>query len=123
MSHLDTFFGRRLREGAIGLLFVAVAVCGVVWLPHADSVSATGGAAEINETSRVPPPIESGNLLLFPVVRANSKSPNTPPFVTLDEGLKNGTVEVTEAGKVGGLVRNRDNGPAIIARGDQVNTL
>ena len=35
-------------------------------------------------------------------------------------------MEVTEAGKVRGLVRRRDNGPAIIAngfRGDQVNTL
>ena len=71
-------------------------------------------------------PIESGNLLLFPVVRANGKPAGNTPFVTLDEGLKNGTVEVTEAGKVQGLVRRRDNGPAIIAdgfHGDQVNTL
>jgi len=123
MSYLDTLFGRRSRTVAIGLLFVVVAVCGVVWLPRAGSVSAAGSPAETNDTYRVLPPIESGNLLLFPVVRTGGKSGASAPFVTLDEGLKNGAVEVTEAGKVRGLVRNRDNGPAIIARGDQVNTL
>jgi hypothetical protein len=62
---------------------------------------------------------------LFPVLRANVKSTAGTPFLTLDEGLKNGTVEVTEAGKVRGLVRHRENGPAIWADrpGDQVNTL
>jgi hypothetical protein len=67
-------------------------------------------------------PIESGNLLLFPIVRANGKAGAGSPFLTLDEGFKNGSVEVTEAGNVRGLVRSRDNGPAIVGR-DQVNTL
>jgi hypothetical protein len=80
-------------------------------------------------------PIESGNLLLFPVVESG-KMPASA-FITLDEGIKSGQVEVTEAGKVRGLVRPRpargriDDGvlrsrplpeqPSY--RGDQVNTL
>ena len=52
-------------------------------------------------------PIESGNLLLFPVVRADGKSTGETPFITLDEGLKSGEVEVTEAGRARGLVRPR----------------
>ncbi len=54
---------------------------------------------------RVLAPIESGNLLLFPVVRADGKSTMETPFITLDEGLKSGEVEVTEAGRARGLVR------------------
>lgn len=82
---------------------------------------------------RVLAPIESGNLLLFPVVRAEGKSPGETPFITLDEGLKSGEVEVTEAGKVRGLVRPRrhDGGSwegamppeENVYRGDEVNTL
>jgi len=123
MSYLDTLFRRRLHQGAIAVLVVVAMVCGILWFPHAGAVNAANGPAGINDAYRVLPPIESGNLLLFPVVRADSKSAANTPFITLDEGLKNGSVEVTEAGKVRGLVRNRDNGPAIIARGDQVNTL
>ena len=85
-------------------------------------MKAAGGPVESNVEYRVLAPIESGNLLLFPVVRANGKAGAGSPFLTLDEGFKNGSVEVTEAGKVRGLVRGRDNGPAIVV-GDQVNTL
>jgi hypothetical protein len=67
-------------------------------------------------------PIESGDLTLFPVVRTNGKTPAADQFLTLDEGLKNGEVEVTEAGRVRGLVRSR-NGVTLPYRGDQVNTL
>jgi ARG and Rhodanese-Phosphatase-superfamily-associated Protein domain len=86
------------------------------------------------EYYRVLAPIESGNLLLFPVVRS-AKTAVSTPFLTLDEGIKSGQVEVTEAGKVRGLVRPRTapstpydgsyrpepQHPAY--RGDQVNTL
>ena len=94
---------------------------------------------------RVLAPIESGNLLLFPVVRADGKSVAETPFITLDEGLKSGEVEVTEAGRARGLVRPRgdvigvppyNNGQDIehprppraepqenYSRGDEVNTL
>lgn len=76
---------------------------------------------------RVLAPIESGDLLLFPVVRQKGTTPAETPFLTLDEGLKSGEVEVTEAGKAQGLVRPRGGqsspyGPSPF-RGDQVNTL
>src|SRR5258708_4261533 len=67
-------------------------------------------------------PIESGDLTLFPVVRVNGRTPQADEFLTLDEGLKNGEVEVTEAGRVRGLVRSR-GGAMLANRGDQVNTL
>jgi hypothetical protein len=102
-------------------------------------VKAAGGPEQAaGEPYRVLAPIESGNLLLFPVVRAGGRSPGATPFLTLDEGLRNGTVEVTEAGKVRGLVRRRGMigvppyNPDDMAhpqyeenaeRGDEVNTL
>jgi len=119
MKHLDSWVCRSWRRAAIGLGFLVFASCGLVLVSGAGPVDASEDNAY-----RVLAPIESGNLLLFPVVRAGEKGGT--PFLTLDEGLKNGSVEVTEAGKVRGLVRRRDNGPAIIAngfRGDQVNTL
>ncbi len=97
-------------------------------------IASAGGPPEAsNAPYRVLAPIESGNLLLFPVVRAYGKSPGETPFITLDEGIKSGEVEVTEAGRVQGLVRPRVDplvrsplihGPAPDSyRGDQVNTL
>src|SRR6185312_2242727 len=67
-------------------------------------------------------PIQSGDLTLFPVVRGEGKASASDPFLTLDEGLRSGEVEVTEAGSVRGLVRSRGASPAPY-RGDQVNTL
>ena len=61
-------------------------------------------------------PIESGDLTLFPVVRASGKMPPADQFLTLDEGLKNGEVEVTEAGRVRGLVRPRGGAPRSAGR-------
>jgi hypothetical protein len=105
-------------------------------------VKGAGGPQEAaSGPYRVLAPIESGNLLLFPVVRASGKSPGETPFLTLDEGIRNGQVEVTEAGRVQGLVRPRGDagvpppppfdGPFRPIpqpefrryRGDQVNTL
>jgi hypothetical protein len=67
-------------------------------------------------------PIESGDLTLFPVVRVNGKTPPADQFMTLDEGLKSGEVEVTEAGRVRGLIRSRSAATPGY-RSDQVNTL
>ena len=124
MKYLVKSRSRSWSRFSIGALGTAVMVCGLLLFQHASPVSA-GGSGEINDSYRVLAPIESGNLLLFPVVRTGGKSAPGTPFLTLDEGFKNGTVEVTEAGRVRGLVRHRDNGPAILADrpGDQVNTL
>ncbi len=48
-------------------------------------------------------PIVRGNLALFPVVTARSY--DTSQLMTLDEGIRNGQVTVTEAGDERGLVR------------------
>ncbi len=126
MSYLNRLRGGRGRLIAMGILVGAAAVGGLVVLPRHEVVSAGGGPAEINDTYRVLAPIESGSLLLFPVVRAGGKPAPGAPFLTLDEGLKSGAVEVTEAGKVRGLVRHRGGDPGPWSEhfaGDQVNTL
>ena len=104
---------------AVALLF-ALAAC-----EHGKQIKAAGGPGEsTNGPYRVLAPIASGNLLLFPVVRADQKSITETPFITLDEGLKSGEVEVTEAGSARGLVRPRHTAqPQSYDRGDQVNTL
>jgi hypothetical protein len=101
----------------------AAVICALAGLDHLQNVGAAGGPAEGSGPYRVLAPIESGNLLLFPVVRADGKSADETPFLTLDEGFKSGEVEVTEAGRAAGLVRPRGNGQVNQARGDQVNTL
>jgi hypothetical protein len=107
------------RFGLVAALLVALAV-----LEHGNCVKAAGGPAQAGAGPyRVLAPIESGNLLLFPVVRADGKSTAETPFITLDEGLKSGEVEVTEAGRARGLVRPRGHDSANSYRGDEVNTL
>jgi hypothetical protein len=107
------------RIGLAGATLFALAAC-----EQHSGVMAAGGPLETATDFRVLAPIESGNLLLFPVVRANGKSPGATPFLTLDEGIKSGQVEVTEAGKVRGLVRPRGGRQAVDNYGsDQVNTL
>ena len=105
----------------VAALFVAVGA----WF-LGSGVKAAGGPVEgQGGPYRVLAPIESGNLLLFPVARADGKSTGETPFITLDEGLKSGEVEVTEAGRALGLIRPR--GPHSVQenndRGDEVNTL
>ena len=124
------------RFGLAGAMLLALVV-----FVHENAVNAAGGPQDTeNGPYRVLAPIESGNLLLFPVVRASGKSPGATPFLTLDEGIKSGEVEVTEAGKAQGLVRHRGSAgtppqyhddryrgapdyPDDHVRGDEVNTL
>jgi hypothetical protein len=80
-------------------------------------------AGETCSGYRVLKPIQSGNLTLFPVVFSDGKALPADEFLTLDEGLKSGEVEVTEAGNVQGLVRSRGGGAPRRYEGDQVNTL
>jgi hypothetical protein len=60
-------------------------------------------AGEVPATYKVLAPIRHGNLTVFPVVAAASH--DTGAFLTLDEGLKSGEVEVTESGMIRGLMR------------------
>jgi hypothetical protein len=99
---------------AFAMAMAAVLVVGH-WQPVAAGPLESGGY-------KVLKPIESGELTLFPVVRTSGRTPPADQFLTLDEGLKSGEVEVTEAGRVRGLVRSR-GAAAPAYRGDQVNTL
>jgi hypothetical protein len=117
------------NAGRIGL--AAAMLLTLVGLRPGNEAQAAGGPEQAGEEGfRVLAPIESGNLLLFPVVRAGDaqgKSPGETPFLTLDEGIRSGEVEVTEAGNVQGLVRPRGPeggpGPAQYGGGARVNTL
>ena len=108
--------------GRLGIL--AAPILALAAMQQIKGVNAAGGPVPAGSGPyRVLAPIESGSLLLFPVVRDEGKSAGETPFITLDEGLKNGDVEVTEAGKVRGLVRPRGARPDMQYRGDEVNTL
>lgn len=109
--------------GRLGILALLILALGT-W-QYSRGVKAAGGPSQgEGGPYHVLAPVASGNLLLFPVVRGEGKSPAETPFITLDEGLKSGEVEVTEAGRAQGLVRPRNGGvPAYSYRGDQVNTL
>jgi hypothetical protein len=95
----------------IGLLLVAAS-----WTP----TPAEAGQPPAAYGYRVLEPITQGNLTIFPVVAATAH--DTRDFLTLDEGLRSGQVEVTEAGRVRPLVR-RGGTQYIPEGGAQVNTL
>jgi hypothetical protein len=65
------------------------------------------------------PPVNRGNLTLFPIV--GSSDANTANLLTLDEGLRSGAVIVTEAGSLQGLVRPGARYPR--GSGGEVNRL
>ncbi len=125
---------RPIKSRLFALAFLGASLTAWFGLHRSTQVQAAPGPIEQPRDSyRVLPPIESGGLLLFPVIQAGKTPPS--PFLTLDEGIKSGAVEVTEAGRVRGLVRPRpsqghlDDGVAHpvpqpqFYRGDQVNTL
>ncbi len=110
---------RAIRLGAGFAAVMAVVLAAGRWEPVAAGGAGGGSASGY----RVLKPVESGDLTLFPVVRDDGKALPSDQFLTLDEGLKSGEVEVTEAGNVRGLVRSRGGAPAQRYKGDQVNTL
>ena len=102
-------------------IFVAlVAVLTMAGFLMLDQRDARAGEAAAAPGYKVLDPIRHGNLTVFPVVAA--KSYPTGEFLTLDEGLRSGEVEVSEAGHVQGLIR-RPSVPAIRNDGAQVNRL
>ena len=92
-----------------GLLLAAVS-----WSP----TPAEAGQPPRTYGYRVLEPITQGNLTIFPVVAASTH--DTRGFLTLDEGLRSGQVEVTEAGRVRPLIRG---GTQYVPSSDRVNNL
>jgi hypothetical protein len=74
---------------------------------------------------RVLEPITSGEVTLYPIVRAHVQERAAHwSYLTLDQGLQSGEVVITEAGKARGLVRSRHGAQVNeFSSGDQVNTL
>ena len=107
----------------IGVAFssVAAGLLAAFWA----SPGAEAGQNPNSHEYRVLEPLQSGALTLFPVVRADRSQSVKWDFITLDEGLRSGDVEVTEAGKARGMVRPRRGGVQPIENytGDRVNTL
>jgi hypothetical protein len=93
-------------------VLTALLLASLIWSPAA-------GAGIPGTSLKVLPPLESGNLTVYPVVTGAPH--DTSGFITLDEGLRSGEVVVTEAGSIRGLVRDGRR-PRPIS-GDQVNTL
>ena len=81
---------------------VAVIVGG---LPVGSRYKAEAGQVAPMADYKVLAPIRHGNLTVFPVVASTSH--DTGGFLTLDEGLRSGEVEVTESGSVRGMIRRR----------------
>ncbi len=80
----------------------------------------TAGAGPANHDAlHVLPPITHGNLTIFPVVGGTDY--DTSRFLTLDEGVRAGSVVVTEQGSLQGLVRRGT--PANPHQGAAVNQL
>src|SRR5271154_159556 len=74
---------------------------------------ATAGQYPINRRYTVHEPFTSGNLTIYPITAAEQH--DTREFLTLDEGLRNGEVEVTEQASVRPMVRPRPGGTAQLA--------
>ena len=53
-------------------------------------------------------PISHGDLTIFPVV--SSMTHDTAQFLTLDEGIRSGEVQVMERGNIGGMIRRMPHG-------------
>ena len=102
---LRSFFS---RFGLVAVFLALLCCSSLVW----------GGIP--NPNYKVLNPISHGNLTIFPVVAARTH--DTTEFITLDEGIRSGEVVVTEAGRIGGLVRGpHPHMPA--SYGAQVNSL
>ena len=68
---------------------------------------------------KILPPVTKGNLTLFPII--GGPEANTAQLMTLDEGVRSGTVIVTEAGSLQGLIRPGSRYPR--GSGGEVNRL
>jgi ARG and Rhodanese-Phosphatase-superfamily-associated Protein domain len=102
-------------------LYVPIlAVAGFAALALLPIRTAEAGEAIATPEYKVLPPIRHGNLTVFPVVAAVTH--NTGEFLTLDEGLRSGEVQVAESGSMQPLMRGHVM-PAQPGPGAQVNQL
>src|SRR3984957_18947765 len=106
---------QRARSVA-AMVFAIVAGAGITGLVVAGLLATGPLPAQAGETGgtagyKVLDPIRHGNLTVFPVLA--SKSYPTGEFLTLDEGLRSGEVEVTEYGSLRGLIRRHPVHPAV----------
>jgi len=85
----------------LGFVILTIVVGWVVGAEYQAQAGEVGGTTDY----KVLPPIRHGNLTVFPVVASSTH--DTKEFLTLDEGLKSGEVEVTESGNVRGMIRPR----------------
>lgn len=95
----------RLAIAVAGLALLITMVVSVTTPLHAGDVVSASSYSLLSA-------IRSGNLTIFPIV--SSKSYDTTGFLTLDEGLRNGDVVVTEAGQARGLIRHRPGDGTVI---------
>src|ERR1035441_9599171 len=95
----------RLVITVAGIVLLVVAVVAIPCLLQAGEVTPASWYSLLS-------PIRSGRLTVFPVVAG--KSYETAEFLTLDEGLRNGDIIVTEAGQARGLIRHRPGDREII---------
>lgn len=106
----------------LGFVVLAIVVGLMAGAEHQAQAGEVGG----NSDYKVLAPIRHGNLTVFPVVASSTH--DTKEFLTLDEGLKSGEVEVTESGNVRGMIRPRGPNASVEPRypvhdGAQVNKL
>lgn len=98
------------NSGSFLTMFAGGAVGALLLL--APTRPAASGALPVKEPWKVLAGIQHQGLLIYPIVLSEGPTGNPKEYITLDEGLKNGTVVVTEVG--GGqpnpLIRERPGG-------------
>lgn len=99
------------------LVFLTVTALLAGTSPSTPGLVGTARASRLDPAWQVHDPITYSNLALFPVTAAGQF--DAGGYLTLDEGLRAGEVEVTELGAA--MVRPRPGGPS--PGGAQVNTL
>ena len=92
-----------IKSGSIAHFRIGRATLIVLVLSMFSNVASFAGGPVEPQPFKVLPPIVRGNLALFPVVAEHSF--DASQLMTLDEGIRNGQVTVTEAGDQRGLVR------------------
>src|SRR5262245_36283166 len=119
----------RLAMRSVHLLLVlGVAVVGVAWLVfscgpsrHRQISVADSQASDPARALVIGDPVVFQNLTIFPV---SSRTPRiSDRFITLDEGLRAGTVEIYERGAVAAPDQRQDDDPFAVPPASPANTL